>query len=68
MRGELPEALAAQRSRAATICFDLAEYNNRLRKSDKVHDHGAEYINRQSKSDKVHDHGAEYNIRLSKSE
>ena len=36
LRGEVPEALAAQRNRAAGICFDLAEYNNKLRKADKV--------------------------------
>ena len=36
LRGEVPQALATQRNRAAGICFDLAEYNNKLRKTDKV--------------------------------
>ena len=37
---QVPEALATQRSRAAGICFELAEYyNNRLRKADKVGHH-----------------------------
>ncbi|GLC77752.1 hypothetical protein PLESTB_000959000 [Pleodorina starrii] len=36
LRGELPEAVAAQRERTAAICFDLAEQHKRARKFDRA--------------------------------
>ncbi len=36
LRGELPEAVALQRERTATICFDLADQHKRARKFDRV--------------------------------
>ncbi|KAG1671374.1 hypothetical protein FOA52_002984 [Chlamydomonas sp. UWO 241] len=40
MRGELPEALTAQRAKAAGICFDLAEhYNKTSRERERAMEH-----------------------------
>lgn len=36
LRGELPEAVAAQRTKTASICFDLAEHHKRTRKFERV--------------------------------
>ncbi len=36
LRGELPDSVAAQKAKAAAICYDLAEHHKRARRFEQV--------------------------------